>query len=78
MTWDQAFMYPMLEMAGTKAHCINEVLYSYNQANPINDGKVNLQLVLHLERFIRGKQRYSRLDPSIQFSERKTTQGERV
>ncbi len=62
MTWDQAFMYPMLEMAGTKAHCINEVLYSYNQANPINDGKVNLQLVLHLERFIRGKQRYSRLD----------------
>ena len=61
-TWDQAFMYPMLEMCGTHAHCIPDVLYAYNQANPINDGKLHLQLVLKLERLIRSKQKYTRLE----------------
>lgn len=33
---DLAFMIPMLELSGGRAHCINEVLYVYNTSNTIN------------------------------------------
>lgn len=62
VTWDMAFMFPMLEMAGYHSRHIPEVLYVYNQSNPINDYKVRLPLVLAMERFIREKQKYARLD----------------
>lgn len=60
-TCDQAMMHPMLEMAGNRAHFISEVLYIYNQANSINDGKVRMQTVLACEKIIRSKKPYDRL-----------------
>jgi len=62
MTWDMAMMFPMLEMAGNHAKSIDKVLYIYNQENPINDWKKDLKLVLHLEKQIRGKQKYDRIN----------------
>ncbi|PKN03687.1 hypothetical protein CVU75_00990 [Candidatus Dependentiae bacterium HGW-Dependentiae-1] len=59
--YDQAIMYPMLEMAGNHVRFIPDVLYVYNQDNPINDGKVAMQRVLRFERMVRRMPRYARL-----------------
>jgi hypothetical protein len=61
MAWDQAIMFPMLEMSGHRAKFISEVLYIYNAANPINDCKVDRQLQRSLETVIRMQKRYDRL-----------------
>jgi glycosyltransferase involved in cell wall biosynthesis len=61
MAWDQALMFPMLEMAGPRAKFIPDVLYVYNTANPLNDAKVNRRLQQHCETAIRRQQRYDRL-----------------
>lgn len=61
MTWDQALMFPMLEMAGIHARCIEEVLYVYNIANPINDQNVDPIGQCAIERIIRAKLMYERL-----------------
>jgi glycosyltransferase involved in cell wall biosynthesis len=61
MAWDQAMMFPMLEMSGHRAKFISDVLYIYNAANPINDSKVNRQLQYNLETIIRTQKRYDRL-----------------
>lgn len=62
MTWDQAMMFPMIEMAAER-HCyISEILYVYNTATSINDNKVNAQLQRDLEAIIRNRKPYSRLE----------------
>lgn len=61
VTWDQAFMFPMLEMANGKIRCIERVLYVYNQNNPLNDFRVRLQQQLLCERIIRRKEKYAPL-----------------
>ncbi len=58
MTWDMAFMFPMLEMAGPLAVHIEKMLYSYNRQNPLNDDKVNHRLQLETESLIRKKKKY--------------------
>jgi glycosyltransferase involved in cell wall biosynthesis len=58
MTWDMAFMFPMLEMAGPLSLHIPEILYSYNRQNPLNDDKVNHALQLATENTIRNKNVY--------------------
>ena len=58
MTWDMAFMFPMLEMSGPLAIHIDKMLYSYNRQNPLNDDKVNHRLQLLTERHIREKNKY--------------------
>jgi hypothetical protein len=40
---DRALMYPMLEMCAGHFACIQDVLYSYNCANPLADVRVNLK-----------------------------------
>ena len=62
MTWDQAIMYPLIEMAGERHYFVSKILYVYNDSNPINDHKVNVQLQRDLARIIRSKERYQRLD----------------
>ncbi len=62
MAWDQAMMFPMLEMSGHRAKFISEVLYIYNAANPLNDCKVDRQLQRSLETVIRMQKRYDRLE----------------
>jgi hypothetical protein len=61
-------MFPMLEMSGSRAKFISEVLYIYNAANPINDCKVDRQLQRSLETAIRIQKRYDRLKsiPSVE------------
>ena len=61
MSWDLAFMFPMLEMAGHKAKFISDILYVYNLGNPLNDHKVDNALQIKLEKQIRSKNRYSRI-----------------
>jgi len=58
MTWDQAFMLPMLEMSGGKIEYIKDVLYCYNRENPINDDKVNSFLQQKTQIAIRNKEKY--------------------
>ena len=43
MTWDQAMMFPMMEMARERIHFVSDTLYIYNDENPINDHKVDRQ-----------------------------------
>lgn len=61
MTWDLAFMFPMLEMAGDRFSFIPDTLYIYNVITPLNDYKTNVQLQEQLEAIIRGKEKYQRL-----------------
>lgn len=61
VTWDMAFMFPMLEMAGERARPIPDILYVYNCANPINDFKTKLIRQIHCDKLIRSMPKYSRL-----------------
>jgi glycosyltransferase involved in cell wall biosynthesis len=65
MAWDQAIMFPMLEMSGDRAKFISEVLYIYNAANPLNDCKVDRELQRSLETVIRMQKRYDRLNEPV-------------
>lgn len=61
MTWDLAFMFPMLEMAGERSCYIDELLYVYNVSNPLNDHKVDNSYQVRLEKEIRSKPKYERI-----------------
>ena len=62
MAWDVAFMMPMLEMAGPRHRFIPDILYVYNNENPINDFRVNANLQLELDRQIRLKPSYDLIE----------------
>ncbi len=62
MTWDQAMMFPMIEMAGERHAFIPSKTYVYNMSNPINDNKVDPQFQRDLEAYIRAKTPYARLE----------------
>jgi len=64
MTYDTAIFVPMIEMAGYRHKFIHEVLYIYNDNNPINDHKVCMSLQHYLNRFIRQKTKYQKLETS--------------
>jgi glycosyltransferase involved in cell wall biosynthesis len=61
MSGDLAAMFPMLEMAGPRQSFISDILYEYNYTSPINDGKVNRNLQIALERKIRAMPSYQRI-----------------
>jgi len=59
---DLAFMWPMVEMAGLKHfRFISDVLYVYNEGNPINDHKVNFSLVQRNHNLLANKTPYKEL-----------------
>ena len=59
---DLSFMFPMFEMSGEKHfRYIPEILYVYNESNPLNDHKVNLSVVQKTTSKIRGMKPYKRL-----------------
>ena len=62
VAWDQAFLFPMLEMANGHLKFIDQIVYVYNQANPLNDFKQKLQKQLRCERLIRFRKPYGALD----------------
>jgi glycosyltransferase involved in cell wall biosynthesis len=55
MTYDVAMFTPMLEMAGYHHKFIEDVLYLYNDENPLNDHKINGKLQAELNKYIRNK-----------------------
>jgi len=60
MAWDLALMLPMLEMClPDQVVFIPDVLYSYNDANPLNDHKVNREEQIRSDRAIRALLPYS-------------------
>jgi len=58
VTWDLAFMFPMLEMVKGKFKFIDKTLYVYNCITPINDFKIKLQKQLHFANVIKAKEKY--------------------
>ena len=59
---DLSFMFPMLEMSGEKHFkYVPEILYIYNESNPINDHKVNMSKVVTIANTIRNKKQYQPL-----------------
>lgn len=63
VTGDLSFMFPMLEMAGQDRYkFIEDITYIYNEDNPINDHKVNIQKVTSVANKIRNKTCYKKLN----------------
>lgn len=65
MTWDYAFMFPMIEMAGSRHQFIDDIMYLYNTQNEISDHKVSRQLQAYLAQVIRAKPKYHKLRSSL-------------
>lgn len=61
-TCDLACMFPMLEMAAGRIHCISDIIYVYNCQTPNNDCKRHLQKQLHAGYVIRAQKKYQRLE----------------
>jgi glycosyltransferase involved in cell wall biosynthesis len=61
MSWDLAFMIPMIEMARYHFKFIPQILYIYNGTNDINDHKVSKELQQMLDRIIRSRRSYPAL-----------------
>ena len=62
MAWDLSFYIPFVEMAGHHGRYIHDILYVYNNENPIQDYKVNVNRQAAMDRFIRSKPRYARIE----------------
>ena len=59
---DLAFMWPMIEMSGLEHFkFIDEVLYVYNESNPINDHKVDFSKVRNTHTIISNKTPYKKI-----------------
>lgn len=62
MAWDLAMMYPMLEMASNRhIRFIPDLLYAYNDQNPLNDHKQDLTLQQNIGYYIASKAKYPAL-----------------
>jgi hypothetical protein len=61
MTYDQAIMLPLLEMAGDRSVYVPEILHVYNKDNPLNIDKNKAQEQHALAQKIRSKKPYSKL-----------------
>lgn len=61
VAWDLAMIYPMLEMAQERHSCIPDILYVYNNQNPLNDSKLYAEEQLLVDAIVRKKDRYFRL-----------------
>ena len=60
VAWDLAIMLPMLEMAGNRQEFISEVLYAYNDNNPISDHRIRRKEQILAAREIRQKKIYKK------------------
>ena len=59
---DFAFMVPMLEMAGNRFEFIEDILYVYNNQNPLNDYKIVPQEQMAVEMKTRMKEKYHKME----------------
>ena len=51
-------MFPLLEMAGNRQEFIKDILYFYNEDNPISDHKIRRKEQILAAKEIRQKNRY--------------------
>ena len=58
VAWDLAIMFPMLEMAGNRQEFLKDLLYVYNDQNPISDHKIRRKEQILAAKEIRRKKRY--------------------
>ena len=58
VAWDLAIMFPMLEMAGKRQEFLKDLLYVYNDQNPICDHKIRRKDQISAAKEIRRKKRY--------------------
>ena len=65
MCGDLPVVFPMLEMAGKRAHYIDRIMHVYNRTNPANEDKVNHRLQLSIESEIRKKPKYELIEGEI-------------
>jgi len=63
ITGDQALLFPLIEMIPQdKVKFFEEILYVYNEINPINDFKLDLYNQERVENIIRNKEPYTKLE----------------
>jgi|3_EtaG_2_1085321.scaffolds.fasta_scaffold14048_2 hypothetical protein len=62
MTYDQAIMLPLLEIASERSKFIPEILHVYNKENPLNVDKTKAQEQYELAQTIRNKKPYTRIE----------------
>ena len=62
VAWDLAIMFPMLEMAGNRQEFLKELLYVYNDQNPISDHKIRRKEQISVAKEIRRKKIYMKKD----------------
>ena len=60
VAWDLAIMFPMLEMAGIRQEFLSEVLYVYNDKNPISDHRIRRKDQILAAKEIRKKTKYKK------------------
>ncbi len=60
VAWDLALMFPMLEMAGNRQEFVKDILYLYNDQNPISDHKIRRKEQILAAKEIRKKKRYKK------------------
>jgi len=58
MSQDKATMLPIIEMTGHRHKYISDILYFYNNSNPISFHRTDLKLQKHLANVIRNKKPY--------------------
>ena len=58
VAWDLALMFPMLEMAGNRQEFVKDLVYVYNDQNPISDYKIRRKEQILAAKEIRNKKRY--------------------
>jgi glycosyltransferase involved in cell wall biosynthesis len=61
-TADLAFMFPMLEMAGSRSRHIQDILYVYNKQNPISEMYVKVEKQLQVAEQIKRKEKYNTVE----------------
>jgi glycosyltransferase involved in cell wall biosynthesis len=62
---DVAIMFPMIEMANGHFKFIPEVLYIYNDNNPISDSAINTHAQVNMGSYFRHLRPYQPLDPVV-------------
>lgn len=63
VTWDMAFMFPTLEMAGVDhVRFIPDITYIYNVETPLNDYKIRVLEQRRLEHFLRTQPPYKQIN----------------
>jgi hypothetical protein len=65
VTWDMAMMFPMLEMAGERIHCVTKAVYVYNTGNIESNHIKRRSEQISAEQSLRSAPPYQRLAQAI-------------